>query len=62
MHELTQDQIDEFQDRGYLRVPQQVPEEMCVALRDQIWHRWRSEGLHEINQERGSRRMGIILD
>ena len=44
MHELTQDQIDEFQDRGYLRVPQQVPEEVCLGLRDQIWHRLEKRG------------------
>lgn len=44
MHELTQLQIDEFQDRGFLRVPQLVPEEMSLALRDQIWRRLEKRG------------------
>lgn len=44
MHELTQLEIEEFQDRGFLRVPQLAPEEMCIALRDQIWQRLEKRG------------------
>lgn len=44
MQVLNEAQIDEFQDRGYLRLSQQIPTELCGALRDRVWQRLEKRG------------------